>query len=91
MVETGEAAPTASPVIPLKVEFTPSALSVPEMTSTIRSKRIKARLTLAQLAEQIDVHPQTLRSWEIGDTIPSQKNKRKLADLLGKGLFDPDK
>ena len=67
----------------LKVKFSPSTPSTPNLSASLRPKRLEMGLTLAQLAKLIGIHPLTLRSWESGETTPRPQNRIQLSKLLG--------
>lgn len=53
------------------------------MDSAIKSERLKAGMSVQQLADVIGVHPNTVRGWERGDYEPTGKNLVQLNTLFG--------
>lgn len=49
----------------------------------LREARLRHRLTLAQVAEQIGVKPQAVQQWETGKTTPNRDNLLAIASLYG--------
>ena len=86
VVETGEVQSPTSSVFPRREKFSPSAVSLPDLSATLQSKRLEMGLTRAQMAEYVGVHQLTARSWETVEETPRWKNRRKLAKPLGNGL-----
>ena len=40
---------------------------------TIRSLRLKHKMTQAKIATKLGVHPTTIGQWELGRTVPKEK------------------
>ena len=49
---------------------------------TIRSLRLKHKMTQAKIATKLGVHPTTIGQWELGRTVPKEKYLMQL-----KGIF----
>lgn len=54
------------------------------MENPIRTERLKAGMSIQQLADVIGVHPNTIRGWERGDYEPTGKNLVQLNALFGR-------
>lgn len=55
---------------------------------TLRDLREEAVMTQTEFAEACGLSQQTISGWETGRAIPSMKNRRKLAEVLGKPPHD---
>lgn len=53
------------------------------MNNIIKKLRTTAGLTQEELAQKLDVHPQSVWAWEHGKTTPKGKRLKALADFFG--------
>lgn len=51
------------------------------MTISLRAYRVNKRLTIEQVAKQLEVSPNTVRNWELGTTKPKKIYVEALAKL----------
>lgn len=49
----------------------------------IRKNRMKLKLTQEQLAEKVNVKPSAISMYEVGERMPRDETKKKLAILFG--------
>ena len=87
MVETGEAAPSGSLSVPVRVVFKTRKSAYPSLADCLRAKGEQLGLSQAELAQRIGVSVQTIKGWESGSQSPRAGNRGGRAEVLGHDVY----
>ena len=80
----GERAPLL-PWYPIAVEFTNASEPGTGVRHLIKSARVRQGLSTSALAELLGVSARTVRSWELGNTVPKNRKLETVFAVLGEG------